>query len=810
MDKRKNQVYCKNGGERQMKEYLAHYDGVKQTQLLKEHILGTSKLAAKEGERIGIAHIVQIIALLHDCGKYSDSFQAYIRQETDINGKINHTSAGAQVLESFCKYKSQNRHFKEFYEVLCYVITAHHGLYDLVSIEEKDNFADRLGKIEEEELSVIWNRWSQDLNMSASSLEQMLVLAVKEFNECFLSNVRTIVEDKDNEDLFYLGCFERLLLSIQMDADWTDTALAMNEELVEKVPSAESAYTQAWNHYQSYMEHLQEKANENVVTEKQRNINQMRKLIQQECLNFTRNEVGIYCLAIPTGAGKTLSSLGYALKYAKEHIGKEDEIERIFYISPFISITEQNAQVLKDAIGNPEWVLEHHSNVINSDEQQRDIDIAWEERFICTTMVQFMNTLFSDKKKSIRRFHKLKKAIVILDEIQSLPVKAIHTFNLMINFLNQVCRTNIILCTATQPMLDAPCVMRKIRYSQPRNMTQDLSLKYKQFERVSIESILTDGKMTTDGLAEQIESEFLNVRSILVIFNKKKPVEDFFDLMKEKLSEVEIFYLTTNLCAEHRQNRIERIKELLTCSEKKVLIISTNLIEAGVDLSVECVYRSLAGADNIAQAAGRCNRNGEVECGRVKIFEILGDEPGKYMDELAIAQNKTREILYFHEKKDAKGSIIYPQWIQEYYDVFYEELKGSMDFMLKGQYQNESIYRLLSSGFSEVEATHVLKYAFKTAGEEYQVISDTGTAVIVPYEKGEKMVGELEECTEIGDIRRCLKKLQRYTVSIYQYKIEELLQKGGIRECSVMPGVYIALGYDNDKGLTDMMPEAIF
>lgn len=793
-----------------MKEYLAHCDGENRTQLLKEHIFGTAKLAVQEGQKLGIEHIMQIIALLHDCGKYSDSFQKYIRQELDVDGKVNHTSAGAQILESLCKYKRNNLYFKEFYEALCYAITAHHGLYDLVSIEEKDNFTDRLTKIEEGELTTIWNRWSQDLNIAASSLGQILVSAVKEFNEYFLSNIKKISEGKDNEDLFYLGCFERLLLSIQMDADWTDTALAMNEELIEKIPSADEVFTQAWNHYQIYMEHLQERANENATTEKQRDINQMRNLIQQECLDFTRNDAGIYCLAIPTGAGKTLTSLGYALKYAKEHIGKENEIERIFYISPFISITEQNAQVLKDAIGNSEWVLEHHSNVINSDEQQRDIDIAWEERFICTTMVQFLNTLFSDKKKSIRRFHKLKKSIVILDEIQSLPVKAIHTFNLMMNFLNQVCKTNIILCTATQPMLDAPCVTRKIKYSQSRNMTQDLNLKYRQFERVTIESILKEGKLTTDSLAEQIENEFLNVRSILVIFNKKKPVEDFFDYMKEKLPEAEIFYLTTNLCAEHRKNQIDRIKELLMCSVKKILIISTNLIEAGVDLSVECVYRSLAGVDSIAQAAGRCNRNGEAECGKVKIFEGLGDEPGKHMDELAAAQNKTREILYFHEKKNAKESILYPEWIQQYYDIFYEELKGSMDFVLKGQYQNESIYRLLSSGFSGVEAPHVLKQAFKTVGKEYQVISDTGSTVIVPYEDGGQMIGELEDCTEIGDIRRCLKKLQRYTVSIYSYKIEELLQKGGIRECSVMPDIYIALGYDKDKGITDMMPDAIF
>lgn len=793
-----------------MKEYLAHWDGEERTQLLREHIIGTASRAGREGKKIGIGYIVQLIALLHDCGKYSEDFQAYIRPDTDCDAKVNHTSAGAEILEKLCRNKSDNLKFREFYEIICYVITAHHGLYDLVTLEEKDNYTDRLSRVDENELNVIWNRWSEELEIQPSSLEQRILLAFREYIDIFYMNIKDIPKNEENENMFYVGCFERLLMSIQMDSDWSDTANAMGEGSAEKVPEVKDAFAQAWDHYQSYMKQLQEHAGKNAVTEKQQSINQIRSMIQQECLDFTRHGAGIYCLSIPTGAGKTLASLGYALKFAAEHIGSADEIERIIYISPYISITEQNTQVLKDAIGNTEWILEHHCNVANSDEQPRDIDIDWEERFICTTMVQFMNTLFSDKKKSIRRFHKLKKSIIILDEIQSMPVKAIHTFNLMMNFLNQVCQTNIILCTATQPMLDAPYVKRKIMYTQPRNMTEDLNHKYKQFERVKLESVLSKGKLELDSLADLIEKDFLEARSILVIFNKKKPVEDFFDKMQEKLKNVEIFYLTTNLCAEHRKNVLNDIKMRLKNSDKKILIISTNLIEAGVDLSVECVYRSLTGVDSIAQAAGRCNRNGELECGMVKIFELLGDEPGRYMDELAEAQEITRQILYYHEKKGAKESIIYPEWIQQYYDLFYEKLEGSMDFQLKGQYQNESIYNLLSAGFSGIEVPHVLKHAFKTAGEKYQVISDTGISVIVPYENGERMIGELEACTERGDIKAYLKKLQCYTVSIYQYKIEELLQKGGIRECKVLPDVYIALGYDKDKGLTDMMPEAIF
>lgn len=795
-----------------MEEYLAHYDGNGNLQSLKNHINGVTKLAVREGGKLGIGHMMQIIALSHDMGKFSEAFQKYIKAsaEEEIHSKVNHSSAGAEIWMGRYGRNVREECLKAFLELICYAISAHHGVYDMVSLEEKDIFAERLRAIDTEELQMVFERWCKELDITCLQMDESLGTACREYQDVFLRQFLTDSEKNRSDYLFYMGCFERLLLSIQIDADWSDTAEAMDSGEKEMIPAAEDVFAQAWENYGKYMQNLQQKAETKAATEKEQKINGMRSRIQRECLDFTKYNAGIYCLPIPTGAGKTLTSLGYALKFAKERLGKEDQVERIFYISPYISITEQNAEVIKEAVGNPEWVLEHHSNVVNSDDRERNIETSWEERLICTTMVQFLNTLFSDRKKCIRRFHKLKKSIVILDEIQSLPVKTIHTFNLMMNFLNRICQTNLILCTATQPMLDAPCVKRKIWYSRPRNMIGDLDLKFAEFERVQIEGNLSNSKETTDSLAELVAREFLDVRSVLVIFNKKRSVAEFFDKMKEYLTEVEIFYLTTNLCAEHRRSIIGQIKELLNRRDRKVLVVSTNLIEAGVDLSVECVYRSLAGIDSIAQAAGRCNRNGELERGRVKIFEMSGDEPGRNMEELLRAQQKTREIWYRHARSGTGHSIIFPDWIQQYYDVFYEAMKGKMDFPLTGECQSETIFGLLSSGFSEIKAAHVLKQAFRTAGEQYQVIADTGVTVLVPYQDGEGLIGELEQSTERGKIRSCLKKLQRYTVSVYHYKKEELLEKGVIRECSVLPDVYIAFGYEKEKGLTDVMPDAIF
>jgi CRISPR-associated endonuclease/helicase Cas3 len=617
-----------------------------------------------------------------------------------------------------------------------------------------------------------------------------------------------VKKTRKTEYLFYAGCLVRLLLSVQIDADWSDTSEAMNSEKVSCDSGKREIFSKAWDNYNRYMDNLRQRTDAEYKTVKEREINAVRTEIQKECLHFSEKPCGIYCLPIPTGAGKTLTALGYALKYAREHFRDEDEMEHIFYISPYISITEQNAQVIKEAVGNPEWVLEHHSNIMNSDEN--DFDTAWEDTFICTTMVQFLNTLFSDRKKSIRRFHQLKKSIVIIDEVQSLPVKTLHTFNLMMNFLNRVCKTDIILCTATQPALDSVYIKRKICYSEPQNMISNLNLRYEQFDRVEIVPEFTAGMETMQGLADKVAAEFAEVQSVLVIFNKKQTVSDFYDRMRDRLENVDIYYLTTNLCAEHRGKLIYEIRDKCKDTEKKVLIVSTNLIEAGVDLSVARVYRSLAGIDSIAQAAGRCNRNGEMKRGQVVVFEMKEDEPGRGMEELLTAQQKTKEIQYRYEKAGKKQSILFPEWVKQYYDIFYEELQYKMDFALKKEYQGNTILGLLSTGFEGINYRYPLNQAFCTAGKMYQVIADTGVTVVVPYGEGEKLIEELEQTQSKADIYKCLRKLQRYTVSVYYDRKEDLLERGVIRESLVLPGIYIALGYDETKGLGNVLLDAIF
>ena len=786
-------------------EYLAHKEGEK-VQLLRDHMKGAAAKAKTAGAQIGIGHITEVIALLHDMGKYSDNFQAYLVNEEgkQAKGTVNHSSAGAEFLENHCG-QTENPNAKMMIEMMSYAISAHHGLYDAVNSNGEDIFTVRLEKEDRQQVDSLFARWSTDMKIDESHLKTQTGMAYQEFGNAFLRALAGLKCEHHSEH-FYAACFERLLLSVQIDSDWTDTAEAMGE-LTENAAETGAHYSQAWENYLCYVEKLHIKSALETIKGQQKEINKLRDQIQKECMDFVEKGPGIYRLPIPTGAGKTLTSLGYALKFAAQNVGKENEVSHIFYISPFISITEQNARVIMDAVGREEWVLEHHSNLSHSDDRKDQVDPAWKEQMIiCTTMVQFLNTLFSDKKKCIRRFHQLKKAIIIVDEVQSLPVKTVHTFNLMMNFLHRVCRATVILCTATQPALDAETIKRKILYSNPKDMVLDIDEKFMQFDRVQIGYTFFEKKETLEGLEQAIAQTLADVQSVLVILNKKKTVADLYDRVKESLANANIFYLTTNLCAEHRSDYIRKIKQCLHDKERRLLVISTSLIEAGVDLSVECVYRSLAGLDSIAQAAGRCNRNGEQDKGKVIVFELEGDEPGREMDELSAAQKKTKEVAYRYERSEKQENIIFPKWMQQYYEIFYEELKTKMDFNLKEQYKGETIYRLLSTGFKGANSNHMLCQAFLTAGEEYQAIADEGYTVLVPYGQGEQIIEQIEQISDKKELRGILRQAQRFTVSIYRRMAEKLEEEGVIEKSTVLQGLYIARAYDEEKGLVDELP----
>ena len=802
-------------------------DGLNREESVAEHTEKTAYLCGKKGERCGLARLMSLCGIFHDMGKNKQKFDDYIhaddRTRQRLRGTIAHASTGAKYI--YDRYHEEPGNIKYMVEMVSYAIAAHHGLFDCVDIEHVDLFSKKLDKVEDydeacrnagqeyldgyewdkifteasEEFQFAWNKIKEPF----VRLQPLLIARYRKEAGGMLADCK----------LFMLGCLQRLILSILIDSDWEATSDFMDHvDTLSKGTICHQAeiFKKAKENFEEYMRKKGEAGDVSKLTEKEKEILDARNALQKECREFAKYPAGIYCLPIPTGGGKTLGSLAYALEYCKLH----PETERIIYVSPYISITEQNAQVFREAVGNERWILEHHSSVVrNGGSESEDYragkfsryDMNWEEPFICTTFVQFMNTLFSDKSESVRRMHRLVNSVVIIDEVQSMPRKCIHTFNYMINFLNAVCNTNVILCTATQPTLEeAEC---PVCYSEPKYMIENVAGWFDKFERVKICTPTADQKYTFESLGNEIAGQTEKYRSILVVLNTKSAVKKLYDLLKAQNVNVE--YLTTNLCAEHRSDKIKSIKETLEKRQENIVVVSTNLIEAGVDLSFECVYRSMAGLDSLAQTAGRCNRNGEMEYGKIYLIVLEGENTGN-MEELHQNIRVTKGLIGQYNDGEGRSSLLAPEWMDKYYRYVYSEASDQMNFPVEKWDTN--ILELLSRGFGPEEKRNAMNQAYKTAGREYRVIDDNSFGVIVPYKKGAEIIEFIQEAGNAADMKSYIRQAQRYTVNIRGSQLKKL--EGLVQPVSdKMPDLYMVAvpgAYNGEYGIVPEWETLIF
>lgn len=814
---------------------IAHIsdDGLNREESVAEHTEKTTFLCQNKGARCGLAQVMALCGIAHDVGKCKHKYSSYLyTDENDrrkLRGTIAHASTGAKYI--YDRYHENDGSTKIMVEMISYAVAAHHGLFDCVDVEHEDIFFRKVNEVEDYDEAC--RNAGRDY-LEGYQLDKIFNESATEFRLVW-NKVKTlfdrltpllIVENQQNARakgsecrLFLCAALQRLILSILIDADWEATSDFMNgvDTLSKQAEfDAREIFSQAQSHFEAYMQKKQCSIDSSRLTDKEREIMEARNFLQDECRRFAKHSAGIYCLPIPTGGGKTLSSLAYALEYCRLH----PETERIIYVSPYISITEQNAQVFREVVGNDSRVLENHSAVIrkaeNGSEDYRNhtsskFDINWEEPFICTTFVQFMNTLFSDKSESIRRMHRLVNAVVIIDEVQSMPMKCVHTFNYMMNFLNAVCNTDIILCTATQPTLaQAKC---PICYSEPKYMIENADSWFRKFERVTIYTPKMDKKYTFESLGNEIAKRAKEYQSILVVLNTKSAVRRLYDIIKNL--NVRVQYLTTNLCAEHRSDKIKEIKEVLNKKCEPIVVVSTNLIEAGVDISFACVYRSMTGLDSLAQTAGRCNRNGELDCGNVHLITLEGENTGN-MEELQQNIRVTEEVLLQYERssRDNQGeqsdSLLMPKWMDLYYKNVYFYASDQMNFPLVEQDRN--IVELLSYGFGTAEKKNQMNQAYKTAGQAYRVIDDDSFGVIVPYKEGAEIIEAIQTASDMKEIKAQIRQAQRYTVNVRGNRLKEY--DGLIQPVSDnMPGLYMVAApgaYNMEYGITPEWEILIF
>ena len=413
-------------------------------QTVAEHCKNVSVLARKFGLAIGIPFICEILGLLHDIGKLIKKFNEYIRGENNCRrGEIDHSFAGAKYIRELTK---NDKSLSAVGRFIGRVILSHHGLKDWVDDEGRDNYSRLTGKTDNYE--EIINNLKQFPELEIT--DEMLKKAAEEYKrvrESLIDLTMNIPEQRRKQAFaFYMGMFERLAESVLIDADRIDTADFCSDEKTE----IEYDFSAILDNMQTQMDRRLAKFDG--LTD---SISIRRKDISERCKNAAANTVGITKLIVPTGGGKTLSSLRFAIEYCKKH-GKE----RIVYTAPFLSILEQNADEFRKIAGEENF-LEHHSNhisqIIDDEQELHEYELRsekWDSPVIATTMVQLLNALFSGKTTDVRRMHRLTRSVLIIDEVQSLPIKCVYIFNLAMNFLSTVCSATVVLCTATQPPFD--------------------------------------------------------------------------------------------------------------------------------------------------------------------------------------------------------------------------------------------------------------------------------------------------------------------------------------------------------------------
>jgi len=775
-----------------------------------EHNNNVANLASSLGEKYGLEHIAEIAGRHHDDGKNTDEFLTYIRNAAEgkpvVRGSVTHSTHGAVLLNKFAL--SSNLHSLLASEMIRITIMSHHGLRDCLSMDGNLVFAEAAKKISDSNSvveEIICSHYGKNI------IEKEFAYAVDD-----AKTIQNKIKDLQCKERnvgsphFYLSMYIRLLTSILIDADRTDTACFEDDIPLPQFKSNEEMKV-IWrglrNNFEIKLMELLEKKEPSVL-------DKYRKEISESCADFDKGESGIFRLVVPCGAGKTLASLRYALnaaeKYGKKHI---------FYVAPFNSILEQNAAEIRDYIGDSEAVLEHHSNIVfDDDEAEEEIRYRlltenWlSSPIIATTAVQFLNTLFAASTSCVRRMQALGDSVIILDEVQALPIKVLKLFNAAMNYLACFCRSSVILCSATQPLLDK---LDRYRILPPVSMLENEEKYEDAFRRVQITDCTSGEGLSYMEVASFILTQAESARSVLTIVNTKESAREVFKNLRSKVDDSHLlFHLTTNMCAAHRKNVLDKIRANLSDSNYlgKIICVSTSLIEAGVDVSFEQVVRSLTGLDSIVQASGRCNRNRETDCGIVSIISIR-DEAVSSLGNVPKAQDATRDLLYNIKANpdNYPGGILSKSAMDEYYARYFKPLQKQMEYPLKDD-PERTIIDLLTDDPARrkrFEAqggnskTVLLKQAFREAGYEFSVIDDSGKIdVIVDYDDGAtEALRKLKAAKTLHEKKAALRSLQRYTVQLRINNLNKL-------DAALQPletGAYILdrIFYDEDFGVND-------
>lgn len=725
---------------------LAHVrqrpDGVWVEHYLDEHSLGVASRAEVFAADFGSAEWARLAGLWHDLGKYSAEFQDYIKKVSGydaeahiegVPGRVDHSTAGAiHAINTFDKHG----------RILAYLIAGHHaGLPDWYSSESGGKALSV--RLEQPELldRVLKQSVPADLlNQGKSS--------------------SSVLGDRNGFALWL-----RMLFSCLVDADFLDTEKFMDEDKAEARKN-ETTLANMLPIFDRYM-HKIEKA----VQAKPTSVNRIRADVLLQCRKQAALPPGIFSLTVPTGGGKTLSSLAFALEHARHH--EKHGIRRIIYAIPYTSIIEQTADIFRDVFKEcPDAIIEHHSN-LETDKETTKSRLAsenWDAPLIVTTNVQLFESLFASKTSRCRKLHNLVGSIVVLDEAQLLPPEFLQPILDVLNLLAVHYRVTFVLSTATQPALNTvkDSFGRTIRrgLNNVREIIADVDALYTALERVEVTPPI-DLNQPTDW--DELAKEICKHDSVLAIVNTRNDCRALWQKMPKGT-----IHLSALMCGKHRSRIIRYIKWRLK-KNKPLRVISTQLVEAGVDMDFPVVYRALAGLDSIAQAAGRCNREGKPEKGKVIVFVPPKPAPKGL---LRFGEDATKDVWH-----DRPQNPLARHHFARYFD----------QFLSKPNLDEHGIGDLLKMGSG-------LEVQFRSAAEKFRLIDDSETqAVFVTYNKESKTL--LKLLRSKGPERWLMRKLQRHSVTLYRHDLNRLLANGDIED---FQGMYMQVGdtlYHSQIGL---------
>ncbi len=714
------------------KKYYAHSLGGEppdKWQPLEEHLKNVAEMARSFAESFGAGDWGYLAGLWHDLGKYSKAFQRRLGAAEGTGahietkpGRVDHSTAGAQHAFNILKDKGK---------ILAYVIAGHHAGLPNGKANESSDITNRLKKAVYDYFA-----FQDDLINVLTTLNDLpFTLDEKRFG-------------------FQLSFFIRMIFSCLVDADFLDTEAFIDSE--------KSLWRKGYPDFSDMDSRLASALNKLAANATDTPINEHRTKILRNCLDAAESPQGLFSLTVPTGGGKTLSSLAFAIKHALKQ-----GLERIIYVIPYTSIIEQNAAVFRDILGE-DAVLEHHSNFEPKEEDHRSrlVTENWDAPLIVTTNVQFFESLYSCRSSRCRKIHNIAKSVVILDEAQMLPVPLLRPCMEVLRELSSAYRATIVLCTATQPALSTNEHF-KDGLDGVQEIIPDPAKLYNLFKRIHVELL---PELSDDVLATRLNEH----GQVLCIVNTRKHARMVFESIRDQ---EDCYHLSALMCPAHRTKKFKAIRRALARG-LPCRVVSTQLIEAGVDIDFPVVYRCAAGIDSIAQAAGRCNREGKLpEGGKVYVFLPEAGLPSGHFRRTA----ETAEAVMRHH-----DDLLSLEAVEEYFRNLY---------WMNGEMLDEHhILDDLNEGKRKGD------FPFRVVDKKFRIIKDSMEPIIIPWNKdAETIIQGLRYADYPASFAR---KAQRFTVQVPPRVLSILEHAGSVERLNDHYCVLINMDlYCDDLGL---------